>query len=219
MHPNEVPCSYYKGMIKKTEASLHNIQPLAQTTLPTRYGVFQMAVYSGDNVALWVGDIATQAPLLRMHSECLTGDTFGSAKCDCGEQLDAALQRIQDDGCGILLYLRQEGRGIGLVNKIKAYALQETGLDTVDANRALGLPDDMRDYTLALQMLQSLSVTHVRVLTNNPTKIGALESNGIRVVSRESIQIASNDVNHDYLVTKKQRMGHLLDFDNEHITS
>jgi GTP cyclohydrolase II len=154
-----------------------------------------------------------------MHSECLTGDTFGSAKCDCGEQLDAALQRIQDDGCGILLYLRQEGRGIGLVNKIKAYALQETGLDTVDANRALGLPDDMRDYTLALQMLQSLSVTHVRVLTNNPTKIGALESNGIRVVSRESIQIASNDVNHDYLVTKKQRMGHLLDFDNEHITS
>ena len=193
------------------------IQPLAQTTLPTRYGVFHMAVYAGDNVALWVGDIANIAPLIRLHSECLTGDTFGSAKCDCGEQLDAALQRIQDDGCGVLLYLRQEGRGIGLINKIKAYALQETGLDTVDANRALGLPDDMRDYTIAVQMLHALGVTQVRVLTNNPTKIGALESHGIRVVTRESIQIASNMVNHEYLVTKKHRMGHLLDFDNDRV--
>jgi GTP cyclohydrolase II len=176
-----------------------------------------MAVFAGDNVALWVGDIATQVPLIRLHSECLTGDVFGSSKCDCGEQLDAALQRIQDDGCGILLYLRQEGRGIGLVNKIKAYALQETGLDTVDANRALGLPDDMRDYTLAMQILAYLGVTQVRVLTNNPTKIGALEDHGISVVSREAIQIASNAVNHDYLVTKKERMGHLLDFDDSKV--
>lgn len=194
------------------------ITPLAQTKLPTRYGVFNMAVFAGDNVALWVGDIANHVPLIRLHSECLTGDAFGSTKCDCGEQLDAALQRIQDDGCGILLYLRQEGRGIGLVNKIKAYALQETGLDTVDANRALGLPDDMRDYTLAMQMLAYLGVTQVRVLTNNPTKIGALEDHGIRVVSREAIQIASNTVNHDYLVTKKERMGHLLDFDNTNVS-
>jgi GTP cyclohydrolase II len=193
---------------------MEQIKPLAQTTLPTRYGVFHMAVFAGDNVALWVGDIANHVPLIRLHSECLTGDVFGSSKCDCGEQLDAALQRIQDDGCGILLYLRQEGRGIGLVNKIKAYALQETGLDTVDANRALGLPDDMRDYTLAMQMLAYLGVTQVRVLTNNPTKIGALEDHGIRVVSREAIQIASNAVNHDYLVTKKERMGHMLDFDD-----
>jgi GTP cyclohydrolase II len=196
---------------------MEQTQPLAHTKLPTRYGVFHMAVFAGDNVALWVGDIATQVPLIRLHSECLTGDVFGSSKCDCGEQLDAALQRIQDDGCGILLYLRQEGRGIGLVNKIKAYALQETGLDTVDANRALGLPDDMRDYTLAMQILAYLGVTQVRVLTNNPTKIGALEDHGIRVVSREAIQIASNAVNHDYLVTKKERMGHLLDFDDSKV--
>jgi GTP cyclohydrolase II len=196
---------------------MEQIKPLAQTTLPTRYGVFHMAVFAGDNVALWVGDIANHVPLIRLHSECLTGDVFGSSKCDCGEQLDAALQRIQDDGCGILLYLRQEGRGIGLVNKIKAYALQETGLDTVDANRALGLPDDMRDYTLAMQMLAYLGVTQVRVLTNNPTKIGALEDHGIRVVSREAIQIASNAVNHDYLVTKKERMGHMLDFDDSKV--
>jgi GTP cyclohydrolase II len=196
---------------------MEQIKPLAQTKLPTKYGVFHMAVFAGDNVALWVGDITTQVPLMRLHSECLTGDVFGSSKCDCGEQLDAALQRIQDDGCGVLLYLRQEGRGIGLDNKIKAYALQETGLDTVDANRALGLPDDMRDYTLAMQMLAYLGVTQVRVLTNNPTKIGALEDHGIRVVSREAIQIASNAVNHDYLVTKKERMGHLLDFDNVNV--
>ncbi len=187
------------------------IEPLAQTILPTKYGVFHMAVFAGDNVALWVGDVAQTAPLIRLHSECLTGDVFGSAKCDCGDQLDAALERIQADGCGVLLYLRQEGRGIGLVNKIKAYALQETGLDTVDANRALGLPDDMRDYGLAMQIIAYLGITQVRLLTNNPSKIAALTDNGIQVVSREAIQMASNPVNHDYLVTKKERMGHLLD--------
>lgn len=186
------------------------IQPLAQTQLPTRYGVFHMAVFAHDNVALWCGDLHHTTPLLRLHSECLTGDVFGSQKCDCGEQLDAALHRIQRDGCGILLYLRQEGRGIGLVNKIKAYALQETGLDTVDANRALGLPDDMRDYTLACDMLDWLGVTQVRLLTNNPSKIAALTTHGVHVVSRESIQMAANAVNHDYLQTKKIRMGHLL---------
>ena len=186
------------------------IQPLAQTQLPTQYGIFHMAVFAHDNVALWCGDMRQQAPLLRLHSECLTGDVFASQKCDCGEQLDAALHRIQTDGCGVLLYLRQEGRGIGLVNKIKAYALQETGLDTVDANRALGLPDDMRDYTLALGMLAWLGVTQVRLLTNNPSKIAALSTHGVQVVSRESIQIAANAVNHDYLQTKKIRMGHLL---------
>ncbi len=188
------------------------IQPLAQTQLPTKYGVFHMAVFTGDNVALWVGDITQGVPLIRLHSECLTGDVFGSAKCDCGEQLDAALARIQADGCGVLLYLRQEGRGIGLVNKIKAYALQETGLDTVDANRALGLPDDMRDYTLAMAMIAYLGVTQVRLLTNNPTKLDALEQHGVSIISREAIQIASNPINHDYLVTKKERMGHLLEF-------
>lgn len=188
------------------------IQPLAQTQLPTKYGVFHMAVFAGDNVALWVGDITQGVPLIRLHSECLTGDVFGSAKCDCGEQLDAALARIQADGCGVLLYLRQEGRGIGLVNKIKAYALQETGLDTVDANRALGLPDDMRDYTLAMAMIDYLGVTQVRLLTNNPTKLDALEQHGVSIISREAIQIASNPINHDYLVTKKERMGHLLEF-------
>jgi len=189
---------------------MKTIIPLAKTTLPTRHGIFEMAVFAGDNVALWVGDVATQAPLIRLHSECLTGDVFGSQKCDCGEQLDAALERIHADGCGMLLYLRQEGRGIGLVNKIKAYALQETGLDTVDANRALGLPDDMRDYTLAMQMLQYFGITQVRLLTNNPSKITALVNNGIHVVSREAIQMVANSVNHDYMQTKKIRMGHLL---------
>jgi GTP cyclohydrolase II len=189
---------------------MSDVQPLAQTILPTSYGVFHMAVFAGDNVALWCGDVAAHTPLLRLHSECLTGDVFGSLKCDCGEQLDAALQRIQTNGCGVLLYLRQEGRGIGLVNKIKAYALQETGLDTVDANRALGLPDDMRDYTLALGMLEWLGVTKVHLLTNNPTKISALSSSGVHVVSRESIEMSANTVNHDYLQTKKIRMGHLL---------
>jgi GTP cyclohydrolase II len=189
---------------------MSDVQPLAQTILPTSYGVFHMAVFAGDNVALWCGDVKAHTPLLRLHSECLTGDVFGSLKCDCGEQLDAALQRIQTSGCGVLLYLRQEGRGIGLVNKIKAYALQETGLDTVDANRALGLPDDMRDYTLALGMLDWLGVTKVHLLTNNPTKISALSSSGVQVVSRESIEMSANTVNHDYLQTKKIRMGHLL---------
>ena len=189
---------------------MNDVQPLAQTILPTSYGVFHMAVFAGDNVALWCGDVKAQTPLLRLHSECLTGDVFGSLKCDCGEQLDAALQRIQTSGCGVLLYLRQEGRGIGLVNKIKAYALQETGLDTVDANRALGLPDDMRDYTLALGMLEWLGVTKVHLLTNNPTKISALSSSGVQLVSRESIEMSANTVNHDYLQTKKIRMGHLL---------
>ena len=189
---------------------MSDVLPLAQTILPTSYGVFHMAVFAGDNVALWCGDVKAQTPLLRLHSECLTGDVFGSLKCDCGEQLDAALQRIQTSGCGVLLYLRQEGRGIGLVNKIKAYALQETGLDTVDANRALGLPDDMRDYTLALGMLEWLGVTKVHLLTNNPTKISALSSSGVHVVSRESIEMSANTVNHDYLQTKKIRMGHLL---------
>lgn len=189
---------------------MSDVQPLAQTILPTSYGVFHMAVFAGDNVALWCGDVKAHTPLLRLHSECLTGDAFGSLKCDCGEQLDAALQRIQTSGCGVLLYLRQEGRGIGLVNKIKAYALQETGLDTVDANRALGLPDDMRDYTLALGMLEWLGVTKVHLLTNNPTKISALSSSGVQLVSRESIEMSANTVNHDYLQTKKIRMGHLL---------
>jgi GTP cyclohydrolase II len=189
---------------------MSDVQPLAQTILPTSYGVFHMAVFAGDNVALWCGDVKAHTPLLRLHSECLTGDVFGSLKCDCGEQLDASLQRIQTSGCGVLLYLRQEGRGIGLVNKIKAYALQETGLDTVDANRALGLPDDMRDYTLALGMLEWLGVTKVHLLTNNPTKISALSSSGVQLVSRESIEMSANTVNHDYLQTKKIRMGHLL---------
>jgi GTP cyclohydrolase II len=189
---------------------MSDVQPLAQTILPTSYGVFHMAVFAGDNVALWCGDVKAHTPLLRLHSECLTGDVFGSLKCDCGEQLDAALQRIQTSGCGVLLYLHQEGRGIGLVNKIKAYALQETGLDTVDANRALGLPDDMRDYTLALGMLEWLGVTKVHLLTNNPTKISALSSSGVQLVSRESIEMSANTVNHDYLQTKKIRMGHLL---------
>ncbi|NBU64503.1 MAG: GTP cyclohydrolase II, partial [Chloroflexia bacterium] len=167
---------------------MKTIIPLAKTTLPTRHGIFEMAVFAGDNVALWVGDVATQAPLIRLHSECLTGDVFGSQKCDCGEQLDAALERIHADGCGMLLYLRQEGRGIGLVNKIKAYALQETGLDTVDANLALGLPVDSREYGIGAQILVDLGITTMRYMTNNPSKYGGLEGFGLDIVERVPLE-------------------------------
>lgn len=147
---------------------------------------------------------------MRLHSECLTGDVFGSARCDCGEQLDYSMRLLQQEGRGVLLYLRQEGRGIGLSNKIRAYALQEQGLDTVDANRALGLPDDMRDYRDAADMLHDLHVQRVRLLTNNPAKIDGLARYGIDVIERVPLHIAPNAVNERYLRTKQERMGHLL---------
>jgi GTP cyclohydrolase II len=188
----------------------------AQSTLTTRYGAFDIAVFAdacapGEVVALTRGPLHSQTiPLVRLHSECLTGDVLGSLRCDCGQQLNAALKLIASAPAGVLLYLPQEGRGIGLANKIRAYALQDQGLDTVDANLALGLPVDRRDYAAAAHILRSLGLRQVRLLTNNPQKSAALERNGIRVVERVPLAVTPNRVNRQYLRTKADRMGHLL---------
>ena len=161
------------------------------------------------HVALLVGAFAGQPPLVRLHSECLTGDVFGSLKCDCGPQLKTALGILGAEGGGILLYLRQEGRGIGIANKLRAYALQDRGLDTVDANRRLGFADDERDYAMAAAMLRALGIDTVRLLTNNPAKVAGLEREGIAVVERIAHHMPVNPHNADYLATKASRSGHL----------
>jgi GTP cyclohydrolase II len=196
------------------EVELRVVERVAATTLPTRYGVFQLHVYhDGDgreHVALTVGTVDDGEPVAaRVHSECLTGDVFGSNRCDCGEQLEQTLARLQAEGRGVLIYLRQEGRGIGLTNKIRAYALQEAGLDTVDANRALGLPDDMRDYRSAAEMLRDLGVQAVALITNNPDKIAGLERHGVHVVERLPLHVAPNIHNQLYIEAKRARMGHM----------
>jgi GTP cyclohydrolase II len=187
---------------------------VAQASLPTRYGRFQMFVYETpehkEHVALTLGAIHDcGSVLVRAHSECLTGDVLGSSRCDCGEQLADSLRFLQEEGCGILLYLRQEGRGIGLAKKISAYALQEQGLDTVEANLALGLPEDMRDYRVAAEILLDLGVSRVRLLTNNPAKIEGLERYGVEIVERIPLRMEPNPSNLGYLRTKREKMGHL----------
>jgi 3,4-dihydroxy 2-butanone 4-phosphate synthase/GTP cyclohydrolase II len=154
--------------------------------------------------------VVTDPVLIRVHSECLTGDVFGSARCDCGPQLDAAMQRIAAEGEGVLLYLRQEGRGIGLTQKLHAYALQEKGLDTVEANRELGLPVDKRDYGIGSQILRDLGLRNIRIMTNNPKKIYGLEGYGLKVVEEVPIRIEATDDNRGYLATKKAKLGHHL---------
>ncbi len=192
------------------------VQCEAVTKLPTKYGDFMAHCYvnkiNGEHhVALVKGEIGDGKNLLcRVHSECLTGDAFGSLKCDCGEQLAAAMAQIEEEGRGILLYMRQEGRGIGLVNKLKAYALQDQGMDTLEANLALGFPGDLREYYLGAQILRDLGVKEMRLLTNNPDKIYQLEDFGLEIKERVPIQIAANPFDRFYLRTKKERMGHLL---------
>jgi GTP cyclohydrolase II len=192
----------------------------AEATLATRSGAFKIAVFNvegapGEVAALTRGPLhGDTVPLVRLHSECLTGDVLGSLRCDCGQQLDAALELIADAPSGVLLYLPQEGRGIGLANKIRAYALQDQGLDTVDANLALGLPVDRRDYAAAAHILRSLGLRRVRLLTNNPAKSAALEKYGVQVVERVPLAVPPNPVNVDYLHTKADRMGHLLVFES-----
>jgi 3,4-dihydroxy 2-butanone 4-phosphate synthase / GTP cyclohydrolase II len=188
---------------------------VARASLPTRYGTFEMFVYETpeheEHVALTLGAIDDGRPVLvRAHSECLTGDVLGSSRCDCGEQLADSLLFLQEEGRGILLYLRQEGRGIGLTKKISAYALQEQGLDTVEANLALGLPEDMRDYRVAAEMLFDLGVWRARLITNNPAKIEGLERYGIEVVERIPLSMPPNPSNVGYLRTKREKMGHLF---------
>jgi GTP cyclohydrolase II len=177
---------------------------------PTQIVAFRASDDGQEHVALVVGAFGGKPPLVRLHSECLTGDVFGSLKCDCGPQLRAALHIIGDAGGGVLLYLRQEGRGIGLVNKIRAYSLQDRGLDTVEANLRLGFADDERDYAHAAAILRALGITEVRLLTNNPKKVEGLEAAGVKVVDRVAHQMPANPHNADYLATKRKRSGHLL---------
>ena len=183
--------------------------------LPSDYGTFTAYGFldektGKEHIAITKGDIQTDNVLTRIHSECLTGDVLGSKRCDCGSQLHKALKRIEENGQGVLLYLRQEGRGIGLFNKLKAYELQEKGFDTVDANLELGFPEDMRDYRIAAEMLQQLGVKSVRLMTNNPDKINQVEKYGIKVEKREPIEIKSNSIDRNYLKIKATRMGHQL---------
>lgn len=189
----------------------------AEACLPTRWGHFQAQVFEDPltgrhDMALILGELRGAEPVLtRLHSECLTGDVLGSLRCDCGPQLHTALQRITEHGRGVLLYLRQEGRGIGLYNKLRAYALQEQGFDTVEANEHLGFPPDARDYRIAARILEQLGVSRVELLTNNPRKLQALDLHGIEVVKRHALEISSNVQNAYYLQTKRDKLGHLLE--------
>ncbi|MFL6736189.1 MAG: GTP cyclohydrolase II [Sphingomonas sp.] len=177
---------------------------------PTQIVAFRASDDGQEHVALVVGAFGGKPPLVRLHSECLTGDVFGSLKCDCGPQLTEALRIIGTAGGGVLLYLRQEGRGIGLANKVRAYSLQDRGVDTVEANRRLGFADDERDYGHAAAMLKILGIDRVRLLTNNPGKVAGLEGAGIRVAERVAHQMPANSHNADYLATKRKKSGHLL---------
>ena len=192
------------------------ITRVTETKLPTLYGDFTAIAYKSaidaeEHVALVKGDVASEEPVLvRVHSQCLTGDTFGSLRCDCGEQVRKSLEVIQEDGRGVLLYMRQEGRGIGLHNKLRAYQLQDSGLDTVEANEKLGFPPDLRWYGIGAQILVDLGIRNIRLLTNNPRKVVGLDGYGLNIVERVPIQIPPNDVNKGYLHTKLTKLDHLL---------
>jgi 3,4-dihydroxy 2-butanone 4-phosphate synthase/GTP cyclohydrolase II len=196
------------------------VKRVTETKLPTKYGEFTAIAYKSDidpaeHVALVMGDISGEEPVLvRVHSECLTGDVFGSMRCDCGEQLALAMQRIAEEGRGVLLYMRQEGRGIGFHNKLRAYALQDNGLDTVEANVSLGFAPDLRDYGIGAQILVDLGLREIKFLTNNPKKIIGFQGYGLEVVEQIPIIATPNPYNIRYLETKKNKMGHLLEIPN-----
>jgi 3,4-dihydroxy 2-butanone 4-phosphate synthase/GTP cyclohydrolase II len=197
--------------------SPRTVERVAEACLPTEFGEFRIIGYrslnSGEEfVALARGELGGECPtLVRIHSQCLTGDVFGSTKCDCGPQLRAAMQRIADEGFGVIVYQQQEGRGIGIINKIRAYALQDEGADTIEANEKLGLEVDSRRYDQCAEILLDLGLRRVRVMSNNPAKVRALEQAGLTVVARVGLEVAPTEAASRYLRTKKERMGHLLE--------
>ena len=198
---------------KKNEKLVKNE---ADVRIPTKFGEFEFVGYSDqienkEYLAIIKGDVRGKENVtVRLHSECLTGDVFGSKRCDCQDQLHKSLHEIENKGEGLVIYLRQEGRGIGILNKLKAYKLQDQGYDTVEANHKLGFKDDLRDYAVAAQIIKDLNIKSISLMTNNPSKIKGLETYGIKVVDREEIEIPANDVDEKYLKTKKEKMGHLL---------
>src|SRR6266542_1824679 len=200
-----------------TEENL-SVERVAIATLPTEWGDFQIAGYRSllsdeEFVALFKGEMRRDIPtLVRIHSQCLTGDVFGSTKCDCGPQLHQTMQMIEREGRGAIVYQLQEGRGIGILNKIRAYALQDKGADTVEANEQLGLAVDLRDYKQCAEVLFDLGLCQVRVISNNPLKLRALEGAGLKIIERVSIQVESTEEADHYLRTKKEKLGHLLEF-------
>ena len=193
------------------------VERVAETTMPTKYGEFKLYGYRSaidvdEHAALVMGDISTAEPVLvRVHSQCVTGDVFGSQRCDCGEQLDIAIKRIADAGRGVVVYMRQEGRGIGFHNKMRAYHLQDQGMDTVEANEALGFAADRRDYGIGMQILLDLGLSRITLLTNNPAKRAGLEGYGLEIVERAPIMATPNQHNRRYLETKRDKMGHFID--------
>ncbi|MFH1534296.1 MAG: bifunctional 3,4-dihydroxy-2-butanone-4-phosphate synthase/GTP cyclohydrolase II [Nitrospirota bacterium] len=204
-----------KDLIAYRHRSEKLVKLVAETVLPTKYGDFDMKIYKSsvdgkEHIALIKGNINEKDVLTRVHSECITGEVFMSEKCDCRGQLDESMKMIEENGNGVILYMRQEGRGIGLTNKIRAYELQRKGLDTVDANKELGFAEDLRDYGIGAQILADIGVKKIRLMTNNPTKVVGLEGYGIEIVERVPLEISPGARNHSYLKTKRDRMGHIL---------
>jgi 3,4-dihydroxy 2-butanone 4-phosphate synthase/GTP cyclohydrolase II len=212
-----LPIITVKDLIEYRRKTEKLVELVVEVDFPTRYGHFNLKGYKSKvdgsfHLAIVKGDVVNkQDVLVRVHSECLTGDVFGSLRCDCGPQIATALSKIEAEGTGVVLYMRQEGRGIGLQNKIKAYALQDQGFDTVEANIELGFKPDLREYGIGAQILSDLGLTRIRLLTNNPRKIIGLEAYGLKVVERVPLNVGQCETNKDYLTVKRDKMGHLLD--------